>query len=159
MVAALLAGGLGLPIPEELALVGAGYWLSRGVAATPMIACALAAVLAGDAVMLLAGRCGARLGFARRCLGAARLAAFERSFARHGALLLVCGRFIPGVRATLLVAAGAARVPLQRVVVADGAAALVGVAAWIAIGWELGPHVERARALVGDARGVVLCAA
>ncbi|MGZ3427353.1 MAG: DedA family protein [Polyangia bacterium] len=148
-----------MPIPEELALVTAGYWLARGVAAPPMVACAFAAMLAGDAVMVLAGRCGSRLGFLRRGVGATRLARLERSFARHGALLPLCGRFVPGLRAGLLVAAGAARLPLRRLLLADGAAALVSTAGWIALGRALGPHVGRARAIVGSARGVALCLA
>jgi len=145
-----------VPIPEELALVTAGYWLSRGVAAPPMIACAFAAVLAGDGLMVLAGRCGERVAQARR---SARLAAVERDFARHGVLLLALGRFVPGVRAALLVGAGAARLPLARIALADGAAALVSTSVWITIGWRLAAHLDRARALIGDARAVVIVAA
>lgn len=154
VVAALIAGGVGLPIPEELALITAGYWLSRGVDPLTMLGCAVAAVLAGDCGMVLAGRFGARL--ARRYVGAARLASLERSFARRGVALLLAGRFVPGLRAALLVTAGAARLPLRRIAAADGAAALVGATLWIAIGWRLAPELEGARAIVASARGVVL---
>ena len=124
-----------------------------------MVACAFAAVLAGDSIMVLAGRFGARLPFARRCVGAARLAAVERAFARHGVVLLALGRFVPGLRAALFVAAGAARLPFRRIALADGAAALVSVSAWIAIGWRLAAHLDRARAIIGDARVVFLVVA
>ncbi len=109
--------------------------------------------------MLLAGRYGARLGLLRRCVGGARLAQLERAFARHGVWLLLGGRFVPGLRATLLVAAGVARLPLRLVFVADGAAALVGTTVWIAVGWRLSGQLDRARAIVGGARGAVLAAA
>ena len=74
-------------------------------------------------------------------------------------MLLVGGRFVPGVRAALLVAAGAARVPLVRLVACDGIAALAGGAAWIALGVRLGPALERARAIVGAAHGALLALA
>jgi membrane protein DedA with SNARE-associated domain len=99
------------------------------------------------------------LPFARRCVGAARLTAVERAFARHGVVLLALGRFVPGLRAALLVAAGAARLPLRRIALADGAAALVSVSVWIAIGWRLAAHLDRARAIIGDARVVFLVVA
>ena len=86
-----------------------------------MIPVALAAVLAGDLVMYLAGRGGRRL-----------------------------------VRAALLVAAGAARIPLARPVACDGVAAAAGAALWISVGVRLAAHLERARAIAGQARGVVL---
>jgi membrane protein DedA with SNARE-associated domain len=92
-------------------------------------------------------------------VGAARLAMLERAFARRGLLMILCGRFVPGLRATLLVAAGAAGVPLRRLAAADGAAALVGAALWIAVGLQLGPEIDRAHTIVGSARGVVLCLA
>jgi membrane protein DedA with SNARE-associated domain len=123
-----------------------------------MIAAAFTAVVAGDALMVVAGRYGARLPFARRCVGAPRLAALERAFACHGVVLLACGRFVPGLRAALLVVAGATRFPLRGVVVADGVAAAVSTTLWISIGWRLAAHLDRARALIGDARVVILVA-
>ena len=124
-----------------------------------MIACAFAAMIAGDCVMVLAGRCGTRIGLVRRCVGAARVVTLERAFARHGVVLLLGGRFVPGLRATMLIAAGVARLPLRRLFLVDGIAALAGTTLWIAIGWQLGPHLQRARAIVGSARGVAIVAA
>jgi membrane protein DedA with SNARE-associated domain len=158
VVAALLLGGIGLPIPEELALLSAGYFIARGVDARPMIAAALGAVLVGDVTMYLLGRGGAELGVARRLVGAARMARLQQAFARHGAKLLFAGRFAPGLRGALLVAAGAGRMPLWRLLLWDGGAALAGVAIWISLGGRLAAHLERVRAVVGAARGVVLVA-
>jgi membrane protein DedA with SNARE-associated domain len=152
VVVALLAGGVGLPVPEELALVTAGYWLSRhAVAPAIMIPAAIAAVLAGDLMLYLAGRGSLALGGARRRLGAARLERLERAFARHGAKLFLVGRFVPGLRSALLVAAGAARMPLGRLAACDGSAALVGSAGWIALGYRLGPELARARVIADRA--------
>ena len=133
--------------------MSAGYWLSRGaVDGTTMVAAAVAAVVAGDLFLYLAGRTGLQLGVARGRRATAGLAKLERAFARYGATLLLAGRFVPGVRSALLVAAGAGRVPLGRLLACDGAAALVGAGAWIAIGWRLGPQLERARAIFVETR-------
>jgi membrane protein DedA with SNARE-associated domain len=156
VVLALLAGGVGLPIPEELALVTAGYWLSRqAVAPALLIPAAIAAVLAGDLMLYFAGRGGRALGGARRRVGAERLARLERAFARHGAKLLLVGRFVPGLRSALLIAAGAARMPLFRLALCDGSAALVGAAGWIALGYRLGPELARARVIADRAHLVM----
>lgn len=140
--------------------MSAGYWLSRGaVDATTMVAAALAAMLTGDVLLYVAGRTGLQLGIARRRGIAERLAQLERAFARHGVKLMVVGRFVPGLRAALLVAAGAARMPPGRLVACDGAAAVVGAAAWIALGWRLGPQLDRARAIVATTRSLLLAIA
>ncbi len=152
MAAALLLGGIGLPIPEELALLSAGYWLARGVDPRAMVFVAIAAVLVGDLIMYLAGRCG-------MSIVRGRSAKLESAFGRHGPALLLVGRFVPGVRAALLVAAGAARVPLVRLLACDGTAALAGAAIWISVGVRLAAHLDRARVIVGQARGVVLVVA
>jgi membrane protein DedA with SNARE-associated domain len=157
VVVALLAGGVGLPIPEELALVTAGYWLSRhAISPGLLIPAAIAAVLAGDGMLYLAGRGVLVLGGARRRLGAKRLGRLERAFARHGAKLLLVGRFVPGLRSALLVAAGAARMSPWRLLACDGSAALVGVAGWMALGYRLGPELARARVIADRAHIVLL---
>lgn len=117
-----------------------------------MIFVAITGVLAGDLFMYLAGRCG-------MSIVRGRSARLEAAFGRHGPTLLLAGRFVPGVRAALLVAAGAARVPLARLVACDGSAALAGAAIWISVGVRLAAHLDRARVIVGQARGVVLAVA
>ncbi len=71
-------------------------------------------------------------------LDAARLDRFEAAYRRWGGLLLVANRFLPGVRAFLFVAAGAARIPLGKVLFLGGLSAalwnvlLLGVGALLA---------------------------
>jgi membrane-associated protein len=54
---------------------------------------------------------------------AERLAQFETSYRRWGGWLLVFNRFMPGIRAFLFVAAGAAGIPLRRVLILGGISA------------------------------------
>jgi membrane protein DedA with SNARE-associated domain len=158
VVLALLAGGIGLPIPEELALVTAGWFIARGEPAWPMCVAAILAVLAGDVLMYVAGR-SARLGLVRRLIGERRILKLEAVCLRWGAKLLLVARFVPGLRSALLVAAGAGRVSFARFAVCDGIAALAGAGLWISLGHRLGPRLDEARALVADMRGVIGVAA
>jgi membrane-associated protein len=52
-----------------------------------------------------------------------RIERFERAYRRWGGLLLVVNRFLPGVRAFFFLAAGAARIPLWKVLLYGGISA------------------------------------
>jgi membrane-associated protein len=64
-----------------------------------------------------------------RLLTAERLATFEASYRRWGALLLAANRFFPGVRAFVFVAAGATGIPLRKVLLLGG----ISAALWNAL--------------------------
>jgi membrane protein DedA with SNARE-associated domain len=145
VVATLLAGGIGAPLPEELALVGAGYCLARHASSPAMMIVAVfAAVLAGDVILYCGGRGLSWLGGVARFAPKNR-ARLERAFARHGARLMMPGRFVPGLRSSLLVAAGAAKMSPARLFACDAAAATIGVALWMSLGYALGPEIITAR--------------
>jgi membrane protein DedA with SNARE-associated domain len=156
LVGALVAGGLGVPLPEELALVGAGYAIFNGSDAATLVIAALAAVLTGDLSLYALGRGGAGIGWVRRTLGSSRRERLMRAFARHGAKLVLVARFVPGLRSAMLLAAGAGHMPLGRLAAWDALGACASVALWISIGVRLGPHLERARAIVDHGRAGVL---
>jgi membrane-associated protein len=65
---------------------------------------------------------------------AEKLARFEVSYRRWGGWLLVFNRFLPGIRAFLFVAAGAAGIPLRRVLLLGGISACVWNALLLAVG-------------------------
>src|SRR5207253_2546361 len=88
LAGALIAGGLGLPLPEELVLLTGGYHAWRGdVDARALIAVTLAAVLVGDATLYVLGRYGGRP-LVQRFVGDARLERLDRAFAARGAVLM-----------------------------------------------------------------------
>ncbi len=159
LVALLLAGGVGLPIPEELVLVSGGWAIWRGAADAPtLFAAALAAVVAGDLALYALGRAGVRF-LVGAGIGDARLARAEAAFARSGPRLLFVARFVPGLRAAFLVAAGAARLPLAALLAADALAACLGVALWLFVGAHFGARIDAVRAILGGARLVAIGAA
>src|SRR5690606_14691517 len=95
-----LACGLGLPLPEELVLVAAGYVCFKGFAdpVWMMAACA-ESILAGDAVPYLLGRLFGprllRLRPLRILVNRRRLAKLDLWFRRRGDLAVFFARFVP----------------------------------------------------------------
>lgn len=142
---ALLAGGIGFPIPEEIPLIAAGYLVWRGSVglASALIVCLIGVAL-GDAMLYSLGR----IGWVRRLISPTTLAAVERQYQRHGAKMLLAARFTPGLRSFFLIAAGAGRMPLSRFVPLDLASAGVATILWPAIGILCAERFERVIAWV-----------
>src|SRR5690349_24846862 len=96
--------GCGMPVPEEVFIVGAGVLSANGELRTEFaFAACLLGALVGDAVMYGIGyRFGH--GLLRRhpkfskLLGAQREEHFERAVLRHGFKVLLLARFMVGVR-------------------------------------------------------------
>jgi membrane protein DedA with SNARE-associated domain len=127
------------PFPGDT-LVMLGAWYSvQGVLSWPVtFAAVTAGAVAGGFVDYQIGvRLGRSLdrGAARRGpLTAERLARFEAGYRRWGALFLIANRFLPGVRAFLFVAAGAARLPLGRVLLYGAISAALWNALLLVVG-------------------------
>jgi len=147
----IFATGAGLPLPEDVALLGAGYLVHTGTTSLyPTIAVALVAVLAGDLFLYFAGR---RLGALAK---PERLARAEAWFARWGTLAIVIARFTVGVRAAVYLAAGVLRIPLGRFLVVDALAALVNVPLLVILGRLFAVQLDRVAAHVAHIRWYVL---
>ncbi len=69
----------------------------------------------------------------------------ERWFARHGAVVIIVGRLIPGLRIAVAVAAGVARVRFSRFVLYTAISALIWGTIYTTIGWVLGERWENDR--------------
>ncbi len=120
------------PFPGDLVVVlGAWYAVQGQISWVATFAATTAGALAGAWVDY---RIGAAIGRrlearARRptvlhaLLTAERLARFEESYRRHGGLVIAANRFFPGIRAFVFVAAGAAGIPLRRVLLLGGVSA------------------------------------
>lgn len=153
VVGALLAAGLGLPIPEDLSLLTAGYLAYRGDEALwVVLPVCLVALLAGDASLYWLGRhFGERITqhrFLRHHLTPRRLARVERHFEHHGAKTVFLGRFAAGARGLFFLTAGAMRVGFARFLVFDGLGAVISVLLWVLLGWRFGDQIDRLRHVV-----------
>jgi membrane protein DedA with SNARE-associated domain len=142
----------GLPVPGDSALFWTAYLAARGHLRLDLLVllAAVGAVL-GDNLGYWAGRRGGRPLLERlgqRWPAASRaLARTEHFFARHGALTIFGGRFIPGLRVFGALVAGAALMPWGRFLRANCAGAVVWATATGLAGWALARHVSWVRAL------------
>ena len=118
LFAILLLCGFGLPIPEDISLIAAGYFSWRGQA---RLACAglnvhmafavcFAAVLGGDTMAFFFGRrYGRRVlasKLARRYFTPRRQLRDRAYFRKFGSKVVLVGRFTPGLRFTIFFTAG-----------------------------------------------------
>jgi membrane protein DedA with SNARE-associated domain len=151
VLAWLAAGGLGAPLPEDVALIAAGALIERG-AIGPIAAFAIVmlGVLGGDAVLFFGAR---RLGPAAltrrpfaRLLPPDRRAKLAHMYERRGGLLVFVARNVAGLRAAAFAMAGIAGMRPRRFLLWDAIAACVGVPIWMAIGYAGAHHLETAHA-------------
>ena len=157
----LLVAGLGVPLPEDIPLLIAGWLVHKGSANLyGMIGVGLAGVLIGDFLLFNMGR---RYGesiiehrMMRRVVSPALLARAEGMFARHGAKIIFVARFMPGLRAVLFATAGIFRVRPIKFLLIDGAAAAASVPLLIWLGERFGARLEE---IAHDARKAQLIAA
>jgi membrane protein DedA with SNARE-associated domain len=153
----LAIGGLGLPLPEDAALLAVGVLIERGaVHPVAAVLVVIVGVLGGDAVLFFAAR---RLGPAayqrrlvQRALPPARRARIERAYERHGGALVFVARFVAGMRAGTFALAGIHGMQPRRFLLWDAAAACISVPAVMLLGYLGAEHLGAVRAGLAAAR-------
>jgi len=163
----LMLCGLGLPLPEEITLIGCGllvahdhvgFWEITGVCS--------AAILLGDSIPFWLGR---RWGLAAlksrlvaRVLHPERFAQLERKFADNGNWAIFTCRFLPGLRIPGYFTAGTLGMSYTRFILLDGLGVLVSVptSIWVArIFFEsFGEDLKGAAKAVSEFNHIVLFA-
>jgi membrane protein DedA with SNARE-associated domain len=146
----LLIGGIGVPLPEDAALLAAGVLIERG-AVNPFVAVAvvLAGVLVGDGMLFFAAR---RLGprayerkLFQRVLPPERRARIERAYERYGGRLVFIARHVAGLRAAVFAMAGIHGMTPRRFFFWDAAAACISIPFVISLGYFGARHIDRMR--------------
>lgn len=144
----LLGCGLGLPLPEDVALITGGYLAYKGHAnLLVMLVVGFAGILVGDSCVFLLGRAGRRAqgrrpgGLLGRHLGPERIAKVEAQFERRGAMMVMIARFLPGVRAATYFVAGGARMSFGKFLFFDGLAALLSAPLFVLAGHHFGGEI------------------
>jgi membrane protein DedA with SNARE-associated domain len=153
---ALFLGGIGVPLPEEVAVLTAGVLAHEGVVrwwlALPV--CVLG-VLSGDVVLYWAGRhWGERIlawRVVRFVLTKEREETLKESYRRHGVKIVFTARHVIGLRAAAFLTAGIARVPFPRFLAADFAASMLGVPLSFGLAFFFTDQLER---IMSDVRRV-----
>src|SRR5438128_10962929 len=144
----LVGGGVGLPIPEDLTLLGAGVLANRRILRLrDVIAVGFAGVVAADWIIYLAGR---RYGpgfvahpWLARLFGAVRMDAVRQAVERHGARAVLFARFMLGFRIATFLAAGTFGVSAPRFAVAEAAGSAIFVPAMATLGFLFSDRAER----------------
>jgi membrane protein DedA with SNARE-associated domain len=143
----LLLCGLGLPIPEDISLIAAGYFSWRGALnVTNAFLVCFAAVLAGDSLAFFLGRY-----FGRRVL-ASRLAQkyftprrqlrVRAYFRKFGSKVVLVGRFTPGLRFTIFFTAGTLHLRPPVFLIYDFSAAAFTVPVLVYTAWLFGGQID-----------------
>jgi membrane protein DedA with SNARE-associated domain len=143
----LLLCGLGLPIPEDLSLIAAGYFSWRGVLNIhTAFAICFAAVFVGDSLAFLMGRYfGRRVlasQLARRYFTPRRQLRVRAYFRKFGSKVVVVGRFTPGLRFTIFFTAGTLHLRPSTFVIYDFSAAAISVPVLVYSAWFFGGQID-----------------
>jgi len=150
ILAALLAGGLGVPVPEELTQLSVGVLAAHRVLDLRIaLVVVWAGIIGGDTLLFaLARRHGPqalRSRLVARVLTEERRRALQRHFARHAFLTVMIARHLGGVRVAAFALAGASGVPLRTFLLADGLSSLVSVPVVVGAGYLFAQHLSQVR--------------
>src|SRR3954454_13366752 len=144
----LLLCGLGLPIPEDISLISAGYMAHRGTVNvnTVFLVC-FASVLAGDTLAFVLGTFfGARVLASkhfRRFFTPRKQIRVRAYFRKYGSKVIFVGRFLPGLRFSIFFSAGTLGVRPPVFLVYDSLAALLSVPTLVYAAWFFGEHIDK----------------
>jgi membrane protein DedA with SNARE-associated domain len=147
----LVAGGVGVPVPEELIQLTAGFMARRGLLSFwPAVLVAWTGLVLGDFLFFRLGRAHgpALLDSPRvaRVLTPARRAFVERHFTRHAILTIMVARHASGFRLPVYALAGASnRVRSHTFLLADGLSAAFSVPLVLGAGWYFAAHLEEVK--------------
>ena len=143
----LVLCGVGLPIPEEVTLIGCGLLVHEELVGFREISlvCA-AAILIGDAVPFFLGRhygdATLRLPWIRWILHPERMLRLRRRFAEHSTWVIFSLRFLPGVRVGGYFTVGMMGVRYPRFLLLDALGVLLSVPLSIYAGQLFAGQVE-----------------
>ena len=143
----LIAAGLGVPLPEDIPLLAAGWLVHHGSAdLTLMIITGMLGVMVGDSMLFSMGkRYGDHIVDHRWLKRIAKPWLLERArtmYANHGMKIIFAARFMPGLRSVMFLTAGVFKVPYWKFFVIDGFAALISVPLWVWVGARFSGHLE-----------------
>lgn len=142
----LLLCGFGLPIPEEVTMLGSGFLLYQGrVEAFPIVAVCFVATLLGDSIPYLMGRHFGRRALrvrrVRKTLNPARIRALERRFKTGGLKTVFICRFVPGLRLPAWFTAGTMGMPYHRFILTDALGAAIMAPFFVFLGRASGEKI------------------
>ncbi|MDO9353172.1 MAG: DedA family protein [Solirubrobacteraceae bacterium] len=159
----ILAENLFPPIPSELILPLAGFYVGQGelIFLIAVLAATIGSVV-GALILYVAARRGGRpLIYRHPKLLRLKEADLDRAdawFDRHGSWIVLFGRLIPGVRSIVSVPAGLSEMPLWRFIALTTLGSAVWNSALIGAGWALGDQWGQLETFIGPLSRIALVA-
>lgn len=160
IVAVLFFCGMGLPVPEDLTLITAGYLVSQETLTYGGATLAgFLGVLSGDTLLFFIGRTYGRRVFelrpVRRMISKERILQAELRIQENARVICFVARFLPGLRTPVFLTAGVMRISPVVFIVQDGFAALLSVPLWVGFGWYFGERIHSALAAAKEAQAII----
>ncbi len=144
----LLLSGLGLPLPEEVPLLLAGYLASHQTANFwIVIVVGLAGALASDMLLFMATHRWRshifRWRWMRATIRPRHLVIARRQFHNHGLKIVIVARWLPALRSAICLTAGLTGISFWRFMLVDATAACITVSTSVMLGYYAGAHIGR----------------
>lgn len=147
----LLLGGLGVPLPEDLALLATGALVHHGqVSPVVALVTVFIGVLGGDAMLFLIAR---RLGPAayerrlfQRLLPPHRRTRIEEAYRRHGSRIVFFARYMGVVRVAAFAMAGIHGMKPRRFLFWDALASMISIPLMVTLGYLGALNLDRVHA-------------
>lgn len=148
----LFVCGLGVPIPEDITLIAAGFLAyGKNISLIGAMIVGFVGVLVGDVLLFSIGKIYGRRVFKwpgfRRLFTPERITLAEKKIQNNAKLICFTARFLPGLRSAIFLTAGIMKVPFWTFFSRDGLAALISVPLWVYLGFWFGENIEEGLAL------------
>lgn len=161
LFAVLVLCGVGLPVPEDVALLAGGFLVHRGITSYPVtIVVALVGVVIGDNSLFFIGRhfgAGLLSYFGvDRPRSQRRIERLRQFMERHGSTAVFYARFFAGLRAIVYLSAGSLGVSPGRFFLYDLLGAVISVPVMVSLGYFFGTQIELAIRYVGGFEHLLL---
>lgn len=158
---AIWIASAGVPIPEDIALLGGGlacYWGDARLGF--MIPVAMFAVLSGDSFIFCLGHHWASSLLEHRMVRwlatPDRLAALKAQFERHQLKTVFIARFLPGARVMAFLTAGAMGMRYWKFLAINGFAALISVPVFVSLGYVFGHSYKQLEENMADVKHLIV---
>jgi membrane protein DedA with SNARE-associated domain len=139
----LLSCGVGVPLPEDIPLLLAGFFVAKGeMSLLPAAVCAWCGIIGGDCILYAIGR---RFGMGITALPVIgshikveQIGRLHVQFEKYGWWVVAVGRLFAGVRGAMVLVAGTIRFTFSHFIIADGLAAIFSGGLFMALGYYAG---------------------
>lgn len=157
---------LGIPIPEDLPLMIAGFILHHNpdeYSWPVTLLVAFCGIMSGDLILYTLGKRWGPDVFSHRSVSwlitPDRMAAMTVKFHRYGVWMVFVGRMLVGVRAVMCLTAGVTKFPYWKFFLADASGALLSIPLFMGLGYFFADQFDSLWRYVSDAKWIALGAA